>query len=120
MTGTNGVVALEGGARWVGLVFIITRTHGLGLGPRTGITSLNLLSSPVRFMLIIISRKPVLREAKQLSQGHTVSGSKNSKPGLSDAGDQTLPPVCPSCRTLIIHTCFLRRLVVAAGSLGPA
>lgn len=46
----------------------------MGLRPRTGITSLNLLSSPVRFMLIIISKKPVLREAKQLSQGHTVSG----------------------------------------------
>lgn len=46
----------------------------------------------------------MLREVRQLAQGHTVSGwSKKSKPGLSDAGDQahlSSPLVRPSSSLL--------------------
>lgn len=69
MTGTNQEVALEGGALWIRLVFIITWTTvwGVGLRPLAGITSLNLQQSYRTDAVSIISRKPVLREVKQLS-----------------------------------------------------
>lgn len=57
MTGTNGAVALEGGVRWIGLVFIITWTDGVGLRPLTGITSLNLLNNPLRLCSCYYLRK---------------------------------------------------------------